>query len=418
MAASMFDQSGSLTSTDPKIVNAAMRATGGQILPSSPAFKRAVELEQQRAVQLQMGMEKGRQAVEALKAQQALNPQTASGLPSDRVVTSDTGFKAVLDAQGNIVGTNAAVSQPIDPRFQGVDAKGDVIAPTAAESALDRREFNQGRGTMLEKAALGPNIRDAFLAEYAKTPTREQRIALAKKDGSFASMRDKFNLDAQGSGQVMDEAGNIGPLATMAPGEGVRRRPDMPLGPVAASLINKDYTEAGSPGSLLRRTEAQRAASQPILGGDQSVISEMAKAASTKAKATAEAAVKNKLKEAEAKVRAAQTSGKGTPEEIQALTNEYLTALNEADPILLSPEELAAKASKATNWLGVVDSPGFVDSAAATAKQAGLGIYDAWNNWIDRPYRKYVFGQQGIPDSQAQLEYLARQENLQRALGR
>lgn len=168
MAASMFDQSGSFVSTDPKQAEAFMRATGGQILPSSPAARRAWELSQQRAVQLQQGMAQGRQAVEALKAQQALNPQTASGLPSDRVVTSDTGFKAVLDAQGNIVGTNAAVSQPIDPRFQGVDAKGDVIAPTAAESALDRREFNQGRGTMLEKAALGPNIRDAFLAEYAK----------------------------------------------------------------------------------------------------------------------------------------------------------------------------------------------------------------------------------------------------------
>ena len=160
MADSMFNTNGSLTSTDPNVINAAMRATGGQILPSSPAFKRALELAQLRNVQMQQGMAEGGQAVKNLQAYQAANPPTISGLPSNQVVTSDTGYKAVLDAQGNIVGTSA---------------------PTAPVSKFgdERAAFNQGQGTMLEKAALGPNIRDAFLKEYAK-PKPVQAVAVGE----------------------------------------------------------------------------------------------------------------------------------------------------------------------------------------------------------------------------------------------
>lgn len=158
----MFNTNGSLTSTDPNVINAAMRATGGQILPSSPAFKRALELAQLRNVQMQQGMAEGGQAVKNLQAYQAANPPTISGLPSNQVVTSDTGYKAVLDAQGNIVGTNV----PTAP-----------VSASVGKFADERAAFNQGRGTMLEKAALGPNIRDAFLKEYAK-PKPVQAVAV------------------------------------------------------------------------------------------------------------------------------------------------------------------------------------------------------------------------------------------------
>jgi hypothetical protein len=412
MAISMFDQSGSLTSTDPKETEAFLKATGGQILPSSPAARRAWELAQQRAMQLQQGMAQGRQAVDALKAQQALNPQTASGLPSDRVVTSDTGFKAVLDAQGNIVGTNAAVSQPIDPRFQGVDAKGGVIAPTADESALDRREFNQGRGTMLEKAALGPNIRDAFLAEYAKEPTREQRIALAKKDGSFGALRDKFNTDSKAAGQMMDEAGNIVQLASMELGEGVRRRPDMPLGPVAASLINKDYTEAGAPGSLLRRPAGQL---EPIFGGRESVGSELAKAAKEREQSAKVAEVKSRVKVAEDAVRAAQASGKSSPAEIQKLLEAYAKESTKADALLLSPEEAQAKAALALNEGMQFDTPGILPKIGTSLEAARLGGLDFWRNAISGPISEGIFGSPRTPQSKKLEEYKLLQENLQRA---
>lgn len=158
----MFNTNGSLSSTDPNVINAAMRATGGQILPSSPAFKRALELSQLRNVQMQQGMAEGGQAVKNLQQYQAANPPTISGLPSNQVVTSDTGYKAVLDAQGNIVGTNV----PTAP-----------VSASVGKFADERAAFNRGEGTMLEKAALGPNIRDAFLKEYAK-PKPVQAVAV------------------------------------------------------------------------------------------------------------------------------------------------------------------------------------------------------------------------------------------------
>lgn len=189
MADSMFNTDGSLSSTDPKIIQAAMRATGGQILPSSPSFRRALELSQLRDVQMQQGMAEGAQAVKNLQQYQAANPPTISGLPSNQVVTSDTGYKAVLDAQGNIVGTNA----PTAP-----------VSASVGKFADERAAFNQGKGTMLERAALGPNIRDAFLKEYAKPdPNRE--------------------------------------MPPMAAGAGVRAPAQTPIGPAAARLINQDY---------------------------------------------------------------------------------------------------------------------------------------------------------------------------------
>ena len=162
MATSMFDPSGRFISTDPKAAEAFLKGTGGQTLPSSPAAQRAWELSQQRAMQMQQGMAEGQQAVAGLKAQQALTPPTISGLPSSQVVTSDNGFKAVLDAKGNIVGTSA----PTAP-----------VSASVGQFADERAAFNQGRGTMLEKAALGPNIRDAFLKEYAK-PKPVQAVAV------------------------------------------------------------------------------------------------------------------------------------------------------------------------------------------------------------------------------------------------
>lgn len=367
MADSMFNTNGSLSSTDPKVIQAAMRATGGQILPSSPSFKRALELAQLRDVQMQQGMAQGAQAVKNLKEYQAANPPTISGLPSNQVVTSDTGYKAVLDAQGNIVGTNV----PTAP-----------VSDTVGKFADERAAFNQGKGTMLERAALGPNIRDAFLKEYAKPK----------------------------------------PVAEMPPmpaGAGVRAPAQTPIGPAASQLINQDYsmnTPAFKPdlSKLMASGEGVRAL-PPIMGGDKSVGAEMAKAATARDKETKIAAVQANVSKAENAVRAAQKTGKSTPAEIKRLLEDYAKAQSEADALLLTPEELAAKASQATDWLGVVDTPGLLGSAGATAKNVGLGLYDAWNNLVDRNYRNILFGDQGIPDSNAQTRYLAEQENLQRA---
>lgn len=347
MADSMFNTNGSLTSTDPNVINAAMRATGGQILPSSPAFKRALELSQLRNVQMQQGMAEGGQAVKNLQAYQAANPPTISGLPSNQVVTSDTGYKAVLDAQGNIVGTNV---------------------PTAPVSA-----------------ALGPNIRDAFLKEYAKSKP-------------------------------------VAEMPPMAAGAGVRALPKIPIGPAAAQIINQDYsmnTPAFKPdlSKLMASGEGVRAL-PPIMGGDKSVGSEMAKAATARDKETKIATVRANVSKAEGAVRAAQKTGKSTPAEIQKLLENFAKAQSEADSLLLSPEEAEAKAAAAQTWSGDVDVPGLLPNVKATAKSMGLGALDNWKNYIQNPVSEFLFGGPEAPLSKEQQDYLIYQENLQRAAGR
>lgn len=48
--------------------------------------------------------------------------------------------------------------------------------------------------------------------------TREDRIAKAKQDGTFMSIREAFNQKAKSFGQMMDEAGNITTAAPYRPG--------------------------------------------------------------------------------------------------------------------------------------------------------------------------------------------------------
>jgi hypothetical protein len=370
MADSMFNTNGSLSSTDPNVINAAMRATGGQTLPSSPAFKRALELSQLRNVQMQQGMAEGGQAVKNLQAYQAANPPTISGLPSNQVVTSDTGYKAVLDAQGNIVGTNV----PTAP-----------VSASVGKFADERAAFNRGEGTMLEKAALGPNIRDAFLKEYAKSKP-------------------------------------VAEMPPMAAGAGVRALPKIPIGPAAAQIINQDYsmnTPAFKPdlSKLMASGEGVREL-PPIMGGDKSVGSEMAKAATARDKETKIATVRANVSKAEGAVRAAQKTGKSTPAEIQKLLENFAKAQSEADSLLLSPEEAEAKAAAAQTWSGDVDVPGLLPNVKATAKSMGLGALDNWRNYIQNPVSGFLFGGPEAPLSKEQQDYLIYQENLQRAAGR
>lgn len=258
----MFNTDGSLSSTDPKVIQAAMRATGGQILPSSPSFRRAVELSQLRDVQMQQGMAEGAQAVKSLKKYQKANPQTISGLPSNQVVTSDTGFKAVLDAQGNIVGTNA----PTAP-----------VSESVGKFADERAAFNQGRGTMLERAALGPNIRDAFLEEYAKKAP-VQAVAVEEpvpvQAVAVPSFIDKLGQPTFGTQTLPDDTpGNASRLARQiftAPPVAVAA-PEQPYSRYGTGESYKPVDEQGRPLSAEAQTE-QLVAATPTVGEQSSMF--------------------------------------------------------------------------------------------------------------------------------------------------
>jgi hypothetical protein len=51
--------------------------------------------------------------------------------------------------------------------------------------------------------------RNQSLTPGAPVMTREQRIAQAQQDGTFGTIRDKFNIDNEGAGLSMNEFGNI-----------------------------------------------------------------------------------------------------------------------------------------------------------------------------------------------------------------
>lgn len=51
--------------------------------------------------------------------------------------------------------------------------------------------------------------RNQSLTPGAPVMTREQRIAQAQKEGTFGTIRDKFNIDNEGAGLSMNEFGNI-----------------------------------------------------------------------------------------------------------------------------------------------------------------------------------------------------------------
>lgn len=305
MAESMFNTNGSLSSTDPKVIQAAMRATGGQILPSSPSFKRALELAQLRDVQMQQGMAEGAQAVKSLKEYQAANPPTISGLPSNQVVTSDTGFKAVLDAQGNIVGTNVATAP---------------VSASVGKFADERAAFNKGQGTMLERAALGPNIRDAFLKEYAKKAP-VQAVAVEEVLPVQAVTAPAF------TGLLGQPTFGTQPLPDDTPGNASRLArqifstpPAIPVPPSQAYVpygTGENYTPVdamGKPLSAEVQTE-QLVAATPTVGEQSSMFEAAALRKQEMAKRTEREAA---LREGNA------AAAKKLSDEITALRNKYL----------------------------------------------------------------------------------------------
>lgn len=296
MADSMFNTNGSLSSTDPKVINAAMRATGGQTLPSSPAFKRALELSQLRNVQMQQGMAEGGQAVKNLQQYQAANPPTISGLPSNQVVTSDTGYKAVLDAQGNIVGTNAPVS--VGPKI-----------------------FDKVRGTS-EAPTAGQNIRDAFLKEYAKKGPPVQAVAVEEvvekpvPRSELPSVAASLAASPAASPMIaalmaLQQAAPQTPVATSALAPTVPALPYVPYG------TGENYTPVdamGKPLSAEAQTEQLVAATPTV--GEQSSMFEAAALRKQEMKKRQER--DSALREGNA------AAAKKLSDEITALRNKYL----------------------------------------------------------------------------------------------
>ena len=123
-------------------------------------------------------MDLNRQALEQGAAGIRLRREALGQMPQS--ITSDRGYKVVTDAKGNIVGTNA----PVAPVSSAVGGFAD-----------QRAAFNRGEGTTAEKAALGPNIRSAALAELSR-PAPKPMATAASNTGA------QMGPPLQGSAQM------------------------------------------------------------------------------------------------------------------------------------------------------------------------------------------------------------------------
>ena len=158
--------------------------------PVAPAAPSQMDLNRQALEQGAAGIRLRREALGQS------GPADSRTLPSSRVAKTETGYKVVTDAKGNIVGTNA----PIKP-----------ISSAVGNFADQRAAFNRGEGTAAEKSALGPNIREAALAELSKSATK---VSPAQSRAQIQASS-PMGPPLQGSAQMGPpaQAGNIGRIA-------------------------------------------------------------------------------------------------------------------------------------------------------------------------------------------------------------
>lgn len=99
--------------------------------------------------------------------------------------------------------------------------------------------------------------------------TREQRIAQAQKDGTFDTIRDKFNQDNSASGSKMNKFGNImaGPIQGRVP----MRSGLMPQAGPDPSIANRQALEQGAAGIKLQREASGESPTITSSGGVRSI---------------------------------------------------------------------------------------------------------------------------------------------------
>jgi len=155
--------------------------------PAAPAAPSQMDLNRQALEQRAAGIRLQREAL-------GQGPQT---------ITSDRGYKVVTDAKGNIVGTNA----PVAPVSNAVGGFAD-----------QRAAFNRGEGTVSERAALGPNIRRAALAELSRSAPKSMTNTTQTPMGPPLQGSAQMGPPLQGSAQMGPPlAPNKPILSTSAP---------------------------------------------------------------------------------------------------------------------------------------------------------------------------------------------------------
>lgn len=135
-----------------------------------------------------------------------------SGLMEDQVQTLPTGELALYDRTGRLVGTTARV-ESLSDRYDPKDVDSFGNPKRLPMDAIDRRAFNEGRGTASEREAFGSALIDTVRNQMESQPRNQQEAARWETRGrAMQAMRrglEPFNRQFADQGAQMTPTGGF-----------------------------------------------------------------------------------------------------------------------------------------------------------------------------------------------------------------
>jgi hypothetical protein len=135
-----------------------------------------------------------------------------SGLMEDQVQTLPTGELALYDRTGRLVGTTASV-ESLSDRYDPKDVDSFGNPKRLPMDAIDRRAFNEGRGTASEREAFGSALIDTVRNQMESQPRNQQEAARWETRGrAMQAMRrglEPFNRQFADQGAQMTPTGGF-----------------------------------------------------------------------------------------------------------------------------------------------------------------------------------------------------------------
>ncbi len=357
---------------------ALQKASGGQNTITPENAGRIMGLAAQQEANRQLSMDAGKLAV-----QEAMNRQIASGeraAPNEqgevdkygryvsplqrqgRVITAPSGAKFVTDAQGNIVGTNAAIG-------------------IGAGSMGDRAAINRGEITAQERQLLNPAIQEAFQLEMQK---RAPVQAMAAAPTAVPPItREQFIPSVR---PIYDKSG-FG-----------ARAPKMPETPTIPQKVSASSSQKAIP-------SLRQAFEQQALKSEKESVGTRLSDAERKAK--------------EAMARFESGKGSASKEELQALAEEYAAAQADAELLNTPAQEQEAKLAELIKQIRQgktekMEPKGIFPRIGFGYESGKSYVSDAFQNAIMNPLREAFTGETAKPSNEL-YRYLLQQQLLRQA---
>jgi hypothetical protein len=315
-----------------------------------------------------------------------------SGLMEDQVQTLPTGELALYDRTGRLVGTTARV-ESLSDRYDPKDVDSFGNPKRLPMDAIDRRAFNEGRGTASEREAFGSALIDTVRNQMSAQPRNAEEAARWEARGrAMQAMRqgtEVFNRQFADQGARMTPTGGFvmtpmagatapavaaaqaapvaaapapAPAAAIAPmsppvGQTTPAQLRAGLAPVTGA-VSPDGATYSATGLPVLRPGAQPVANEPVepdltpeeqlAQAEQFMVEEPARAEQRKAQ-EAVAAKENEIKSVQRLISEAQLRGRVS--EVERLTRMLRTMLRNRTTVEKEIQKVR-EAEREPTWIG------------------------------------------------------------------